>query len=541
MPHEAPADAAPVDPVARFEQARHEFAQELRDLHIDCGKPKQQALIAAADEYARKQNNAVFRLNATTLSEVLNGRRVPSHDFLDALLRQLPIQSGAKDRCPELWTMWRQLKRQQSEAARYLRERKAAAARSAEAERQREQAEDLLSAARRQADNLVTQAHADAESMLWDARDRSSDITGAADEDAATARRQADAVMMQVHADALEVLLDARDRGADIVAAAEEAAAAVRAQAQQLAVETRKEAEQHLRAQSAAAARRRLYEEQHVAGLRRKAEAVLQHALEQAASIRAQAVRESAQARERFDEEMRQARSHAEAEAARIHEKARKALERAERRDAAAREELTRIRKEAHAVPAVPVGDWAAELLRGTELLEIDRELAEILGQPLFGKQLVVRPRYDIEAWTPGDSPVQASAQTVKPHDHELDSADVTRLDASRGTRTARDSATGRLPQAGARRLPTEGFLDQVVFRCEDMSGRAGMAAVAYSCTPQNADQVLRHLDPLLRPTPRAGQGYSLVRCVLPDSNDVVVLSRIPTVDRMGRPSIFVH
>ncbi|WP_433271719.1 hypothetical protein ACQPZF_13425 [Actinosynnema sp. CS-041913] len=56
----------------------HEFAESLRTLHVECGKPSYTRIRELAPEHP---------LPPATVSEVLNGRRLPKADFVQAFVR----------------------------------------------------------------------------------------------------------------------------------------------------------------------------------------------------------------------------------------------------------------------------------------------------------------------------------------------------------------------------------------------------------------------------------------------------------------------
>ena len=120
MSEEAP---LPADPVAAYDRALSEFARELRVLRINCGKPSQVALVKGAAARATGPGNASFRLNSSTLSQVFNGRVLPSHDFLSALIRQLSeCQPGFPydKHWPQWRKRWTQLQLLREASDRYL-------------------------------------------------------------------------------------------------------------------------------------------------------------------------------------------------------------------------------------------------------------------------------------------------------------------------------------------------------------------------------------------------------------------------------------
>jgi hypothetical protein len=203
MPQEPPAGAGPSDPIAAFETARDAFGWALRDLHIRCGKPRQSALVAAAREAAVARNNEAFRLHAGTLSEVLSGKKLPTHPFLSALIRQLADSRPAVGEYKALWpqwdSRWQELMRLQVLATRHREQLRAEAAQSAAAvDRQiREQADDLLARARQEANDLLAAAHTQAASLMQASREECAQRKAAsqreiAAEGAAAARRAVD-------------------------------------------------------------------------------------------------------------------------------------------------------------------------------------------------------------------------------------------------------------------------------------------------------------------------------------------------------------
>ncbi|CCH29731.1 GIY-YIG nuclease family protein [Actinosynnema sp. NPDC047251] len=58
----------------------HEFAKSLRTLHVECGKPSYHRIRGLAPEHA---------LPPATVSEVLNGKRLPKAEFMQAFVRAL--------------------------------------------------------------------------------------------------------------------------------------------------------------------------------------------------------------------------------------------------------------------------------------------------------------------------------------------------------------------------------------------------------------------------------------------------------------------
>lgn len=106
MAQEVPADAGSDDAITQYETALDAFAEQLRDLHIQCGKPKQSMLVERAARRAAKNNNDKFRLHAGTLSQVLSGKKAPSYDFLAALIGQLTTARPDVIDSGELWPQW---------------------------------------------------------------------------------------------------------------------------------------------------------------------------------------------------------------------------------------------------------------------------------------------------------------------------------------------------------------------------------------------------------------------------------------------------
>ncbi|MFD8750212.1 hypothetical protein ACFV0O_04420 [Kitasatospora sp. NPDC059577] len=85
-----------------------------------------------------------------------------------------------------------------------------------------------------------------------------------------------------------------------------------------------------------------------------------------------------------------------------------------------------------------------------------------------------------------------------------------------------------------------EESVDQVVFRWKGNQGRrsSGMAATAWSCSPERADDLSRELAPLLRVDGAARP--SLVR-TLTKRGEAAVIRRWPTTDAGGRPNTACH
>ncbi|MFD8645933.1 tetratricopeptide repeat protein [Streptomyces zaomyceticus] len=111
MPQETSPATGASDPVADYQAALQSFSRELRHFHIHWGKPTQVSLSTGA----AKDNR--FRLHASTLSEVLGGRRVPTYEFLAELIRQLTKRAGERafrDAWPQWEQRWRKLARAES-------------------------------------------------------------------------------------------------------------------------------------------------------------------------------------------------------------------------------------------------------------------------------------------------------------------------------------------------------------------------------------------------------------------------------------------
>ncbi|MFF3326304.1 hypothetical protein [Streptomyces sp. NPDC002889] len=86
-----------------------------------------------------------------------------------------------------------------------------------------------------------------------------------------------------------------------------------------------------------------------------------------------------------------------------------------------------------------------------------------------------------------------------------------------------------------------EEMLDQLVFRWEGNRDRhdTGITAVDYSCDDERAQALRARLAPLLRV--EGGRKKSLVRVVLEETGEVVVIRRRPDPDALGRQSTLSH
>ncbi|WP_327722806.1 hypothetical protein OG381_48535 (plasmid) [Streptomyces sp. NBC_00490] len=199
MPQESLA-AGPDDPATRFKTARDEFARDLRDLHIQCGKPKQSALVAAAAKFAAEQKNGKWRLNAATLSEILNGKRVPKHEFLSALIKQLVLAWPAVGDYKQLWGQWERrwqdLMRLQGMDTEFRKQLQAQTG-----QQRLQPTDDASTAVPGEIREALAKARATVlgEDLLRDAKERSEQVLAAAEADAQAIRAQAHQAARQAH------------------------------------------------------------------------------------------------------------------------------------------------------------------------------------------------------------------------------------------------------------------------------------------------------------------------------------------------------
>ncbi|MFG2531048.1 hypothetical protein [Streptomyces sp. NPDC048516] len=86
------------------------------------------------------------------------------------------------------------------------------------------------------------------------------------------------------------------------------------------------------------------------------------------------------------------------------------------------------------------------------------------------------------------------------------------------------------------------GPVHQVIFRWDGNQGRqgTGMKAVAHSCSAERAEELGRELGPLLWVPGAAAPRQSVVRTLSRDG-EVMLVQRLPTTDRGGRPSTVSH
>jgi WD40 repeat protein len=194
VPQEPPAAAGPDDSITQFETAHAQFTRDLRDLHIRCGKPKQAALVAAAEKLVAEKHNEKFRLHAGTLSQVLNGKKTPSHEFLAALIGQLVRARPTVGEYKNLWAQWdnrwQELMRLKDLAEDH-RSRRQEAATAVLEQQALAQAEDVLAKAAQEASDLLAEARAQAEEILHDAQERGEQALAAAVMDVEATRAQA--------------------------------------------------------------------------------------------------------------------------------------------------------------------------------------------------------------------------------------------------------------------------------------------------------------------------------------------------------------
>ncbi|MGW7410307.1 hypothetical protein ACWGI9_42700 [Streptomyces sp. NPDC054833] len=592
MPQEELQAVGVPDAVTAYEEVLRAFAEELREFRIRCGQPKQAALIESAKSQGRS-------LHPATLSDVLNGKKAPAYDFLADLIRQLVKTMPGLD-YPTEWKhwegRWQKLARAKGKADR---QRKAMAGQQ-QAQRRRE-ADNVLAQARTEAERMIEQASRQAGDMLRAAAAQAAHderVTHAhlqitlADEAARQrqrARDEADRVRARALRDARRIEQQARAHARRLLREADERAewasregqlravieaedihqAAIldlqrrrerslaEAEDRERALEDARQAQQVLGVKLGEEARQHRRDARLAVCLVLKAQAVLQQAQARADLLRAEAVQESQQARERLDEEIKRARIEAEATAAHTLQTAEQALERAEREAA----------MNQPAAPVLPAkDDTLARALQaplkageqpakqtgnppGVGETSVARALRNSFGadeQPAVqtGNLPAVRPAYASPLARAGAALSRAATQMAGLAGRDLASDDVTQPSSNPGDTLARIGESARVEGPRARLLPTDGLLDQVLFRWEGARGRAGrvgMAPVAYSCSAQNAERVLQKLDGLLRPVLHPGQQPSLVRCVIPGSREVAVLARIPAVDPAGRASMVVH
>ncbi|MEU4086565.1 hypothetical protein [Streptomyces aureus] len=244
MPQELPAATGDDDPIRRFDTAREAFAARLRDLHIECGKPKQSVLVQAAERSAAEKHNDRFRLHPGTLSQVLSGKKTPTHDFLSALIRQLVQARPAVGEYKQVWPTWdkrwQDLMRMRGEADR-ARQRHDAAQQKADAE--------LRTAAAADAARIITEARQEAKSLTDAAAIEAEGLIARAREEADTTRTQAaqarTAVAAEAREDAKRILSDARREAESILGAASSEAATLVARAREEAESVRADAARH--------------------------------------------------------------------------------------------------------------------------------------------------------------------------------------------------------------------------------------------------------------------------------------------------------
>ncbi|MGW5640981.1 hypothetical protein ACWEWQ_40755, partial [Streptomyces sp. NPDC003832] len=81
--------------------------------------------------------------------------------------------------------------------------------------------------------------------------------------------------------------------------------------------------------------------------------------------------------------------------------------------------------------------------------------------------------------------------------------------------------------------------LDQLLFRWEGNQNQyvTGIAAAAYSCGDQRAEDLKSLLAPLLRVEGEGSRRSSLVRCLVPGTREAVLIHRRPAQDARGRDS----
>ncbi|MYY80871.1 MULTISPECIES: zinc ribbon domain-containing protein [unclassified Streptomyces] len=174
------------------DQVLSEFASALELLHIACGAPPKLALKKQADKDGR------CPLPTSTLSEVFNGKKLPSLDFTMELIRQLrPDDAGLQQEWRERWSKAKYTTTQAAKAQKRLekeadqardrtvgaidRLREEAAVELQRASLLREEAEKTLREAQAEADatraaandaahKLISTAKAEAEALLEQAR-----------------------------------------------------------------------------------------------------------------------------------------------------------------------------------------------------------------------------------------------------------------------------------------------------------------------------------------------------------------------------------
>lgn len=190
-----------------------EFATALVTLHIDCGAPPHAALAKQAEKDDR------CRLPKSTLSEVFNGKKLPSIDFTVELIRQLrPDETGLLDEWRERWSQAKyaitriakeQKNRERAEKARGQgtgdvdRLREEAAAELQRASLLRVEAEKALTDAQAEAATVLATAQQAARSTELNATARAEEILAQAREEAEQIRRQAQRQAALIEAPAL--------------------------------------------------------------------------------------------------------------------------------------------------------------------------------------------------------------------------------------------------------------------------------------------------------------------------------------------------
>ncbi|MFJ5779517.1 hypothetical protein [Streptomyces sp. NPDC093094] len=254
MPQEFPAAAGEDDPIARFDTTREAFAAALRDLHIQCGKPKQSVLVQAANRSAAAKSNDRFRLHPGTLSQVLSGKKTPTHDFLSALILQLVQARPTVGEYNQVWPAWDRrwqgLMRLKGEADR-ARQRNDAAQQAAEAEAYaRAAALEASARAAEDAEAVRAAAAEEAARIIADARQKAQTLTDEAARILAEAHEQAERARIEASAEAREdatrIIADARREAESIISAASDEAAGSMAGAREETQTARADAARHV-------------------------------------------------------------------------------------------------------------------------------------------------------------------------------------------------------------------------------------------------------------------------------------------------------
>ena len=198
---------------------RASFAQELRALHIACGAPTLGSVVAAA----KGISPSVAGLSDSGLSEILNGKRLPSLDVTVLVVRALsklepstlepPPQQPeerrrvVKERLTYWQARWREVQYLQKEADRLSRRARSGAKATATSilESADSQAEQVVAAAAREAEQLLADARAEAEAARNSAHAQRAEGRAGAAELVDKAQAEAAEIRAGAHAKTLQV------------------------------------------------------------------------------------------------------------------------------------------------------------------------------------------------------------------------------------------------------------------------------------------------------------------------------------------------